>query len=67
MSKQNVLMNEKFYALDEETKLAITNARLLMECDSRFRGLEQNVVVSDLWSNMTNSKKRRLLKKHGVL
>ena len=67
MSKQNVLMNEKFYALDEEKKLEITNARLLMECDSRFRGMEQNAVVLDLWSNMTNSKKRRLLKKHGVL
>lgn len=63
MSKEkNALMNSTFESLGVEKKkeiLGITENTLKM---SRFKGLNIDVVINDLWSGKTNSQKRSLLK-----
>lgn len=63
MSKEkNALMDSTFESLDVEKKkeiLGITENTLKM---SRFKGLNIDVVINDLWSGKTNSQKRSLLK-----
>lgn len=63
MSKEkNALMDSTFESLGVEKKkeiLGITENTLKM---SRFKGLNIDVVINDLWSGKTNSQKRSLLK-----
>lgn len=63
MSKEkNALMDSTFENLGVEKKkeiLGITENTLKM---SRFKGLNVDVVINDLWSGKTNSQKRSLLK-----
>lgn len=63
MSKEkNALMDSTFESLGVEKKkeiLGITENTLKM---SRFKGLNIDVVINDLWSGKTNSQKRNLLK-----
>lgn len=63
MSKEkNALMDSTFESLGVEKKkeiLGITENTLKM---SRFKGLNVDVVINDLWSGKTNSQKRSLLK-----
>ena len=63
MSKEkNALMDSTFENLGVEKKkeiLGITENTLKM---SRFKGLNIDVVINDLWSGKTNSQKRSLLK-----
>lgn len=63
MSKEkNALIDSTFENLGVEKKkeiLGITENTLKM---SRFKGLNVDVVINDLWSGKTNSQKRSLLK-----
>lgn len=61
MSKKNELMNEKFNELSFEKKLEVLGVTDDIFTSHRFRGIEPNVVVNDLWASKTNAEKRNLL------
>ena len=61
MSKKNELMNEKFNELSFEKKLEVLGITEDIFTSHRFRGIEPNVAVNDLWSSKTNAEKRNLL------
>ena len=61
MSKKNELMNEKFNELSFEKKLEVLGVTEDIFTSHRFRGIEPNVAVNDLWSSKTNAEKRNLL------
>jgi hypothetical protein len=61
MSKKNELMNEKFNELSFEKKLEVLGVTEDIFTSHRFRGVEPNVAVNDLWSSKTNAEKRNLL------
>lgn len=63
MSKRtNDLLDSTFQELDVERKkdLLCINDNLLSS--SRFRGLDIDVVINDLWNGKTNAQKRIMLK-----
>lgn len=62
MSKKNVAMNEKFYSLNEAEQMNVLGVDESIFSSHRFRGVERNVTLSDLWSGKTNAEKRNLLK-----
>lgn len=64
MSKtnKNKVLDEKFNVLDESKKLellCITEDTFTLP---RFKGIDKNIVINDLWSAQTNSEKRCALK-----
>lgn len=61
MSKKNELMNEKFNELSFEKKLEVLGITEDIFTSHRFRGVEPNVAVNDLWASKTNAEKRNLL------
>ena len=61
MSKKNELMNEKFNELSFEKKLEVLGVTEDIFTSHRFRGIEPNVAVNDLWTSKTNAEKRNLL------
>lgn len=61
MSKKNELMNEKFNELSFEKKLEVLGVTEDIFTSHRFRGVEPNVAVNDLWDSKTNAEKRNLL------
>jgi hypothetical protein len=61
MSKKNELMNEKFNELSFEKKLEVLGVTEDIFTSHRFRGVEPNVAVNDLWASKTNAEKRNLL------
>ncbi len=61
MSKKNELMNEKFNELSFEKKLEVLGVTEDIFTSHRFRGVEPNVAVNDLWTSKTNAEKRNLL------
>jgi hypothetical protein len=61
MSKKNELMNEKFNELSFEKKLEVLGVTEDIFTSHRFRGIEPNVAVNDLWASKTNAEKRNLL------
>ena len=61
MSKKNELMNEKFNELSFEKKLEVLGVTEDIFTSHRFRGVESNVAVNDLWASKTNAEKRNLL------
>lgn len=61
MSKKNELMNEKFNELSFEKKLEVLGVTEDIFTSHRFKGVEPNVAVNDLWSSKTNAEKRNLL------
>lgn len=61
MSKKNELMNEKFNELSFEKKLEVLGLTEDIFTSHRFRGIEPNVAVNDLWASKTNAEKRNLL------
>jgi hypothetical protein len=61
MSKKNV-MDEKFFSLNETEKMGVLNVDSSIFNTPRFKGLEKDVVLFDLWSGKTNAEKRNLLK-----
>lgn len=61
MSKKNELMNEKFNELSFEKKLEVLGVTEDILTSHRFRGVEPNVAVNDLWASKTNAEKRNLL------
>lgn len=61
MSKKNELMNEKFNELSFEKKLEVLGVTEDIFTNHRFRGVEPNVAVNDLWASKTNAEKRNLL------
>lgn len=63
MSKEkNELMNSTFNALDIEKKKELLCINDNVLSSSRFRGLDINVVINDLWNGKTNAQKRVILK-----
>ena len=60
MSKKNELMNEKFNELSFEKKLEVLGVTEDIFTSHRFRGVEPNVAVNDLWASKTNAEKRNL-------
>lgn len=62
MSKKNVAMNEKFFSLNESEKMDVLNVDSSIFNTPRFKGIEKDVVLFDLWSGKTNAEKRNLLK-----
>lgn len=63
MSKRtNDLLDSTFQELDVERKkdLLCINDNILSS--SRFRGLDIDVVINDLWNGKTNAQKRIMLK-----
>lgn len=61
MSKKNVIMNEKFYSLNEAEQMNVLGVDESIFSSHRFRGVERNVALSDLWSGKTNAEKRKLM------
>lgn len=61
MSKKNELMNEKFNELSFEKKLEVLGVTEDIFTSHRFRGVEPNIAVNDLWASKTNAEKRNLL------
>ena len=61
MTKKNELMNEKFNELSIEKKLEVLGVTEDIFTSHRFRGVEPNVAVNDLWASKTNAEKRNLL------
>ena len=61
MSKKNVIMNEKFYTLNEAEQMNVLGVDESIFTSHRFRGVERNVVLLDLWSGKTNAEKRKLM------
>ena len=61
MLKKNELMNEKFNELSFEKKLEVLGVTEDIFTSHRFRGVEPNVAVNDLWASKTNAEKRNLL------
>ena len=62
MSKKNVAMDEKFFSLSETEKMGVLNVDSSIFNIPRFKGIEKDVVLFDLWSSKTNAEKRNLLK-----
>ena len=62
MSKKYELMNEMFNDLSFEKKLEVLGVTEDIFTSHRFRGVEPNVAVNDLWNGKTNSQKRTLMK-----
>jgi hypothetical protein len=62
MSKKNVAMDEKFFSLSESEKMGVLNVDSSIFNIPRFKGIEKDVVLFDLWSSKTNAEKRNLLK-----
>lgn len=62
MSKKNVVMEEKFFSLSESEKMDVLNVDSSIFNTPRFKGIEKDVVLFDLWSGKTNAEKRNLLK-----
>ena len=62
MSKKNVAMDEKFFSLNESEKMGVLNVDSSIFNTPRFKGIEKDVVLFDLWSSKTNAEKRNLLK-----
>ena len=61
MSKKNVVMEEKFFSLSESEKMNVLGVDESIFSSHRFRGVERNVALSDLWSGKTNAEKRKLM------
>lgn len=61
MSK-NSEMNLKFEGLSESKKLEVLGVTEEVFTSHRFKGLDKNVVINDLWNGKTNSEKRSMLK-----
>lgn len=63
MSKEkNELMNSTFESLSVEKKKELLCINDNVLSSSRFKGLDVNVVINDLWNGKTNAQKRMLLK-----
>lgn len=63
MSKvTNELLNSTFQALDVEQKKALLSINDNVLSSSRFKGLDINIVINDLWNGKTNAQKRVMLK-----
>lgn len=63
MSKEkNILMDVKFNDLTIEKKLELLKVDESILKSTRFKGLDTEIVVYDLWNGKTNSEKRSLLK-----
>ena len=61
MSKKNIEMNFKFNEMDEVNKMKVLNIDNGIFTTHRFKGVDKNVVLSDLWNGKTNSEKRKLI------
>ena len=61
MSKKNIEMNLKFNEMDEVNKMKVLNVDNRIFTTHRFKGVDKNVVLSDLWNAKTNSEKRKLI------
>jgi len=63
MSKEkNELMNSTFESLSVEKKKELLCINDNVLSSSRFKGLDVNVVINDLWNGKTNAQKRIMLK-----
>ena len=63
MKNKNVKMNETFFQLSDEDKMKVLEINDDIFSTPRFRNINKNIVLSDLWRGKTNSQKRNLLKK----
>ena len=54
-------MNFKFNEMDEVNKMKVLNIDNGIFTTHRFKGVDKNVVLSDLWNGKTNSEKRKLI------
>lgn len=62
MKNKNVQMNETFFQLSDEDKMKVLEINNDIFSTPRFRNINKNIVLSDLWSGKTNSQKRKLIK-----
>ena len=60
--KKNELMNSTFESLSVEKKKELLCINDNVLSSSRFKGLDVNVVINDLWNGKTNAQKRIMLK-----
>lgn len=63
MSKEkNETMNIKFNELNENIKMEILDITDDVLNAPRFRGIDKQVVINDIWFSKTNAQKRSILK-----
>lgn len=63
MSKEkNETMNIKFNELNENIKMEILGITDDVFNAPRFRGIDKQVVINDIWFSKTNAQKRSILK-----
>lgn len=63
MVNKNVLMNQKFNDLSLEDKMKVLGIDDKVLSNSRYKYYTKETIVLDMWNGMTNSEKRKLLKK----
>ena len=61
-NEKNELMNSTFESLSVEKKKELLCINDNVLSSSRFKGLDVNVVINDLWNGKTNAQKRIMLK-----
>ena len=62
LTQANELMNEKFNDLSFEEKMKALNIDEHIKENVRFKYMELEDIVTQLWFNKTNSEKRQIVK-----
>ena len=62
LTQTNELMNEKFNNLSFEDKMKALNIDEHIKENVRFKYMELEDIVTQLWFNKTNSEKRQIVK-----
>lgn len=62
LTQTNELMNEKFNKLSFEEKMNVLNVDENIKENVRFKYMNMEDIVNQLWFNKTNSEKRRIVK-----
>lgn len=62
MGKNNVIMEQKFNELSFEKKMEVLGVTEDTFKLTRFKGIDKNIVVNDIWNGRTNSEKRAIMK-----
>lgn len=62
MGKFNEILEQKFNEMSLEKKMTVLGVNDDTFSVTRFRGIEKDVVVNDIWNGKTNAEKRSLMK-----
>jgi hypothetical protein len=62
LNPKNEILNEKFFSLELDVKSKLVSVTENVLAEPRFKNMEENDVVRQLWNNKTNAQKRCILK-----